>query len=71
MSRYHGNSDACPHCGVQYKDFRTGLTYRQVYHLEFCREYKRRSTILGAWHQLKKEWWEQHINGCTGEGTQT
>jgi hypothetical protein len=49
---------------MRYKDFRTGLKYKDVYHMAYCREYKRRSTILGMWHQLKKEWWQEHLERC-------
>lgn len=68
MSRYVGNNDKCPHCGVRYKEFHTGLNYADVY-LWFCTadpdpstwRYKRRNTILGRWHQEKKEQWKRHI----------
>lgn len=61
VSNYRGNHDACPHCGVRYGRFRTGFTYAQVYELMWTHPQKRRNTILGAWHQLKKELWARHV----------
>lgn len=73
MSRYHGNAETCPSCGVSYGRFRTGLTYRDVW-LWFYDEsddrsewrYKRRGTVLGAWHQHKRELWAEHLSLCGG-----
>lgn len=71
MSRYHGNSDACPCCGLTYGRFRTGLTYRDVYSFLMGGEddwrYKRRGTVLGHWHQIKLEWWEKHLSDCAAQ----
>ena len=75
MSKYRGNHDRCPHCGVKYKDFRTGFSYYDVFLMYWSADsdpntwkYKRRSTVLGKWHQIKKELWEQHLNGyCVKE----
>lgn len=72
MSRYRGNGDACPHCGTLYGRFRTGFTYDAIHDLlkDYSPDaadwrYKRRGTVLGKWHQLKKELWAQHKNeGC-------
>lgn len=73
MSRYSGNDRTCPVCGVRYAEFRTGLTYQEVFdRLKDFDEvtskwsYKRRGTVLGKWHQYKKEAWSQHINECIG-----
>ena len=31
--------------------------------------YKRRGTVLGKWHQIKKEWWKYHVEqGCLEMG---
>jgi hypothetical protein len=71
MSRYSGNGDRCPGCGMRYGDFRTGLTFQDVH--DFLKDneddpsewrYKRRGTVLGHWHQIKKEWWEKHCMDC-------
>ena len=71
MSRYRGNSDTCPCCGLTYRDFRTGLTYADVflwlwsYSQESSNwKYKRRRTVLGRWHMTKKQMWNQHIFEC-------
>lgn len=69
MSRYKGNNDACPHCGTLYKRFRTGLTYQDVFTMlkDYSDDradwkYKRRGTVLGKWHQHKKELWQRHLD---------
>lgn len=73
MSRYHGNGERCPHCGIAYGRFRTGLTYREVF--ELLKDYsddprdwsdKSRGVVLGKWYQLKQELWEHHtqLGGC-------
>lgn len=73
MSRYHGNGQACPHCGLTYGRFRTGFSYYSVF--EYLKDYsddssewryKRRATVLGAWHQIKREMWFAHVEmgGC-------
>jgi hypothetical protein len=68
MSRYKGNGDACPHCKLTYGRFRSGLTYQDVFvmlmdYSDDRTEWrnKRRGTILGKWHQCKKELWERHV----------
>lgn len=79
MSRYRGNGDKCPHCGITYRRFPTGLTFAEVRVMLWSPEddpntwrYKRRRTVLGYWHMLKLEWWKYHIDrGCPeaqGEG---
>jgi hypothetical protein len=66
VSRYIGNHDRCPHCQMRYADLKTGLTYRDVYHFIWCRQWKRKSGVLGAWHEIKKEMWRNHIDSCPG-----
>lgn len=68
MSRYRGNHDACPHCGTRYGRFRTGLTYQDAWEMLADHsddradwKYKRRGTVLGKWHQHKKELWQRHM----------
>lgn len=46
---------------MSYRDFRTGLTYRDVYHMLWDRPYKRRRTVLGFWHQLKQQMYQQYL----------
>ena len=47
---------------VSYKDFRTGLTYREVYHLIFGRKWKRRAGVLGKWRELKLAMYREYLN---------
>lgn len=69
MSRYRGNAERCPTCGTKYGQFRTGLRYRDVFLMlwDGSRDskewkYKRRGTILGLWHSIKKELWSRHTD---------
>jgi len=73
VSRYAGNNDRCPVCGLRYKDFRTRepLTYYEVWLMLWVPgedsaewKYKRRNTVLGKWHQIKLEDWRAHIAEC-------
>lgn len=68
MSRYVGNADECPHCRMQYGKFRSGYSYYEVFELmkDYSPDpadwkYKRRGTVLGKWHQIKREAWKRHI----------
>jgi hypothetical protein len=72
MSRYVGNNDECPACGTRYGDFKTGMTYREVWLMFYDNspdpadwKYKRPGTILGKWHAIKKDMFAQHIEECT------
>ena len=67
MSNYHGNDETCPHCGMRYKALNTGLNYQAVHDQLKDNstdpddwKYKRRHTVLGYWHQLKKAAWKYH-----------
>lgn len=44
---------------MSYDAFRTGLTYRDVYRMLWDRRFKRRNTVLGFWHQIKVEMYEE------------
>lgn len=64
----------CPSCGLQYDAFRTGLTFRDVFALLWSGSddpktwrYKRRHTVLGLWHQIKLEMWNEHKRECAWE----
>jgi len=67
--------DRCEVCGMLYADFKTGLTYQDIYDLRWREDadsstwlYKRRHTILGSWREIKQALWAQHLNNCaTGE----
>ena len=54
MSRY-GATRGYP----EYDKFRTGLTYRVVRRMLEGETYRRRGSVLGAWHQTKLEMFEQ------------
>lgn len=63
--------EVCPECGLTYQDFRTGLTYSEVW-LQFWSgdpdpstwRNKRRHTVLGRWHQIKEDMWKEHLWMC-------
>jgi hypothetical protein len=59
---------------VTYAEFRTGLTYRDVYHMLWSGSddprdwrYKRRHTVLGFWRQLKLQLWQQYLDAVDAE----
>ena len=47
---------------VPYAQFRTGLTFREVYHMIYWRNWKRRHGVLGAWYQLKQAMYAEYLN---------
>ena len=74
MSRYAGNGERCPICGLTYGRFRTGLTFAEVRSWLWVgsddpRDWKpkRRGSVLGLWHETKKMLWAEHIRGCDPE----
>jgi hypothetical protein len=74
QSKYRGNDDKCPHCGARYGDFKTGLTYQEVFICLWTSSddpsdwrYKKRRTVLGYWHSLKKKAFAEHIEMCEQE----
>lgn len=65
------NEMCCSNCGIAYRDFRTGFDYADIYAMLWMPEHdpskwicKRRNTILGKWHQLKQEMWNDHLESC-------
>jgi len=57
---------------LDYNDFKTGYKYADVWLLLWSGsedpatwKYKRRSTVLGLWHQLKMEMWNYHTEMCS------
>ena len=71
MSSYRGNHDQCPSCGLTYGELRTGMSYREVFELLMDNSddpaewhNKTRHTVLGKWHELKKQWWAHHLEEC-------
>lgn len=47
---------------IPYDEFRTGLTYHDVYHMLWHRKHKRRHTVLGYWRQLKLELYDRYLS---------
>ncbi len=47
---------------IDYKDFRTGLTYGDVYRMIWMRRWKRRHGVLGAWHEIKLAMYKEYQN---------
>jgi hypothetical protein len=54
---------------VTYAEFRTGLTFRDVRQMLWSGSddprtwrYKGRHTVLGFWHQLKQQLYEQYLD---------
>jgi hypothetical protein len=54
---------------------RTGLTFAEVFQLLWSWNddrrtwrQKSRGTVLGRWHQLKRELWEEHLRTCGYNG---
>jgi hypothetical protein len=61
----------CPTCGMDYKDFRTGLTFAEVKADMFVESedsadwvYKRRRCVLRRWNKIKISMWKYHIEEC-------
>ncbi len=61
----------CAHCGLRYEDFRTGLTYADVFAMLWVWDedstkwrHKGRHTVLGLWRQIKRELWAEHEACC-------
>ena len=52
---------ACASRPLSYAEFRTGLTYREVYHMIWGRKWKRRHGVLGYWRELKIAMYRQHL----------
>lgn len=74
MSRYGGNDEQCPYCGIKYRDFRctTYTSFQDVKDSLWVDsddsddwKYKRKGTVLGRWHMAKQREWQQHIAICT------
>ncbi len=78
MSRWSGNDQTCPHCGIAYGKFKTTnydtgrpYTYVEIRMLLWVGsddydtwKYKRRNTVLGLWHSIKLSQWKQHMYEC-------
>lgn len=71
MSRYRGNDTKCPHCGITYGEFRTGITFREARANLWSPDedpshwrYRRRRTVLGYMFALKQMWWKMHVESA-------
>ena len=74
MGSQWGRDKVCPHgCGLTYRKLKTGLRYFDVFVMlmDYSDDraewkYKRRGTILGHWHAIKKSMWDYHCDegGC-------
>lgn len=72
QSKYGGNNEECPTCGITYGRFKTGLTYYEVWLMFWTPpdapldewKYTRRGTILGKWFEIKQDEWAQHKDEC-------
>lgn len=72
QSKYAGNNEVCPKCGTTYGDFKTGLTYYEVWLMFWTApdapsdewKYTTRGVILGKWFQIKREFWDLHKEQC-------
>jgi hypothetical protein len=64
--------NACPVCGLAYRDFRTGLSFRDIYDsLRALKRHKRRRSVLGHWHQIKNEMFAAHAARCGAADVET
>jgi len=56
-----------------YDEFRTGLTYYDVYTMMAAGErhsHRRRRSVLGFWHEIKLQLYEQAVDcGLLGDGS--
>lgn len=48
---------------IPYSEFRTGLTYREVYYVIWGRRWKRRHGVLGKWRELKQAMYAEYLEG--------
>ena len=47
---------------IPYNEFRTGLTYVEVYYMVFSRKWKRRNGVLGAWREIKQRMYREYLD---------
>jgi hypothetical protein len=47
---------------LSYEKFRTGLSYREVYHMIYGRRWKRRRGVLGFWHEVKLRMYDEYLS---------
>lgn len=46
---------------IPYEDFRTGLTFEEVYYMLWNHPHKTRHTVLGKWRQIKLEMYAEYL----------
>jgi hypothetical protein len=65
----------CEACGLSYDKLRTGMSFTDVRNLIIAiqvdrktgkTKYGRRNGVLGFWHELKRQQWQQHVGLCEG-----
>jgi hypothetical protein len=59
----------CMSCGINYRDFHTGLNFAEVRRMMYSGSTdpsqwrsKRRRSVLGYWHELKRQLWLYHLS---------
>lgn len=60
-----------PRLPVEYKDFRTGYTFGDIYYMIYNRKHKRRRGVLGYWRELKLKMYAEYLRGFHEVGTYT
>jgi hypothetical protein len=70
--------DRCPHCGMRYRDFRSGWTYADAYESFWASSAdrskwhpKRWKSVLGRLHEWKVQGWLEHIEFCSTSDLET
>lgn len=46
---------------LEYEEFRTFLTYHEVYHMIYERRWKRRHGVLGKWKEVKGKMYKEYV----------
>lgn len=71
MASRWGAELRCEVCGATYREMRTGLTFAAVRRDMHCGSedpkdwrQKRRRSVLGYWHQIKRSLWLSHLAWC-------
>ena len=54
----------CPVCQLAYRDYSTGLSFRDVRSYLTDAKWITRATVLGRWHEIKQMMWRSHLAEC-------
>ena len=54
---------------LNYKDFRTGLSFAEVYYMIWSRKWKRRKGVLGKWRQIKQAMYQHYLEEFYGHNS--